>query len=107
MIPLTALTKKKLAERENEIHSPVSLRTKHASFISQVLTLVRRQGILYFRDPTLYTGRLLVFFATCIFFAIVYIKSKDRNQSQVVPRMWLIQWVLCVPCMFGVVAVYV
>jgi ABC-type multidrug transport system ATPase subunit len=93
-------------ECENEIHSPVSLQTKHTSFISQVLTLVRRQGILYFRDPTIYTGRLLVFFATCIFFAIVYIKSKDRNQSQIVPRMWLIQWMLCVPCMFGVVAVY-
>jgi ABC-type multidrug transport system ATPase subunit len=81
-------------------------RPSRTTFISQVITLVRRHGMLYIRDPTIYTGRLIVFFATCVFFSIVYYKSKDRTQSQIVPRMWLIQWLLCVPCMFGVVAVY-
>jgi len=89
-----------------EVCSSLPQRASRTSFFSQVSTLVRRHGLLYLRDPTIYTGRLIVFFATCIFFSIIYFKSSERTQSQVVPRMWLIQWLLCVPCMFGVVAVY-
>jgi hypothetical protein len=32
------------------------------------------------RDPTLYTGRMFFYMLACCFFAIIYVKSRDRVQ---------------------------
>lgn len=76
------------------------------SVASQTVTLFRRHGILTLRDPTLYIGRMVMFLAACCFFAIIYIKARDRVQEQILSRMWLCLWHIGVPSSLGVVAVY-
>jgi ABC-type multidrug transport system ATPase subunit len=76
------------------------------SLASQTMTLFRRHGILTFRDPTLYIGRMIMFLNACCFFAIIYIKARDRVQEQILARMWLCLWHIGVPTSLGVVAVY-
>jgi len=44
------------------------------------------------RDPTLYIGRMVMFLNMCVFFAIIYVKCRDRVQTQVLARVWLCLW---------------
>jgi len=43
----------------------------------------------------------------CSFFAIIYVKSRDSVQEQVMFRLFLIMWHVAVPSSLGVIAVYV
>jgi ABC-type multidrug transport system ATPase subunit len=74
--------------------------------LQQVAILFRRQSLLVMRDPMLYIGRAFVFLFSNIYFAIVYIKSRDRDQDQVLNKMWLTIWFIGVPANMGVVATY-
>lgn len=80
---------------------------KGTSIFSQTMTLVRRHGLITYRDPSMYVGRMAMFLAACIFFAVIYIESRKRSQDQVGQRMWLVLWFLGVPSSLGVVATYV
>lgn len=66
----------------------------------------RRQALLVLRDPTMYTGRIVMFMLACSFFAIVYIKSRDRVQEQAFNRLWLLLWFVGVPTNFGIICVF-
>ena len=50
----------------------------------QVWIHLRRQALLSYRDPTLYLGRMVMFLICSVFFAWVYVKSRDRNQAQAI-----------------------
>ena len=76
------------------------------SMFSQVLTMFQRHGKLAIRDPTLYSGRMLMFLITTVFFAIIYVRARERNQDQALQRMWFLSWIIGVPSNMGVVAVY-
>ena len=80
---------------------------KGTTILSQTKTLVRRHGIITYRDPSMYLGRMVAFLLTCAFFSVVYIESRSRSQDQVFARMWLVLWFLGVPSSLGVVATYV
>jgi len=73
---------------------------------SQSMTVLRRQGLLSVRDPTLYVGRMLVFLVANSFFAIVYIKARSREQQYATARYFLASWFVAVPTMLSVVVVY-
>jgi ABC-type multidrug transport system ATPase subunit len=77
------------------------------NFFSQLYLLTKRHGILSLRDPMVYTGRIAIFIACSIFFAIVYIHARVRNQEQALNRFWFIVWCCGVPTNMGVIAVYV
>jgi len=49
---------------------------------------------------------MVMFLNACIFFAIIYVKCRDRVQDQVLARVWLCLWHLGVPTNLAVVAVY-
>lgn len=53
----------------------------------QSMTQLRRQTILSIRDPTIYFGRAIMFLFSTVFFAVVYIKCRDRTQDQVMSVM--------------------
>jgi len=72
----------------------------------QVIYLLRRHGVLVRRDPLLYIGRMAIFFAVTSFFSAIYIKSRDRNQTQVLSRCFLIMWEVGVPSCMGTIVVY-
>jgi len=76
------------------------------NMFSQVITMFQRHGKLAIRDPTLYSGRMLMFLITTVFFAIIYVKARERNQDQALQRMWFLSWIIGVPSNMGVVAVY-
>jgi len=70
----------------------------------EVAVLFRRSLALALRDPTVYLSRVVVFLAAEIFFAIVYLESRQRNQSQVYNRFWLLIWHMGVPSSFSMAA---
>lgn len=76
------------------------------SLFTETMALFRRHGLLVFRDPTLYVARAFMFLNACVFFGIIYIKSRERDQDQIFSRMWLLVWHIGVPTSLGVVAVY-
>eukprot|EP00937_MAST-01D_sp_MAST-1D-sp2_P001512 g1512.t1 len=77
------------------------------SFASQAGTLMRRHMALTMRDPSVYLGRMVSFLFTCIFFSIIYVKARERDQDHALSRMWLMMWFIGVPSSLGVVVVYV
>ena len=77
------------------------------SIFSQMMTLMKRHWTITYRDPSVYVGRMAMFLMACMFFAIIYIEARTRNQEQVFARMWLVMWFLGVPTSLGVVATYV
>jgi len=68
--------------------------------------LLRRHSLLIVRDPTLYVGRMAAFMAAGCFFAIIYIKAREREQDQVLNRVFFLLWLGSVPSMLGAVAVF-
>jgi len=40
---------------------------------------------------------MVMFLNMCVFFAIIYVKCRDRVQTQVLARVWLCLWHLGVP----------
>ena len=71
--------------------------SKGTSILTQTMTLVRRHGLITYRDPSMYVGRMIMFLVACIFFSVIYIESRSRSQDQVFARMWLVLWFLGVP----------
>ncbi|CAE8665440.1 unnamed protein product [Polarella glacialis] len=80
---------------------------KMRGLVAQTLILCRRQAIMTMRDPTVYSARW-VFAATAnLFFSVVYIDARDRNQEQVLPRIWLLGFCLGAPVFMSVVVIAV
>eukprot|EP00975_Prorocentrum_lima_P036438 7665846-Prorocentrum_lima.AAC.1 len=75
-------------------------------FSTQIAVMMRRQFLIAIRDPLLFLGRAIMIFFANLYFAIIYIEARDRNQDQVVNKFWLMVWYICVPANMGVVAVY-
>jgi len=80
--------------------------TKRPSIVSSCCTLLQRHFKLSLRHPTLYMGRVVVFIISNTFFALVYLKTRDREQHLVVSKYFLTSWMLAVSSMFSLVAVY-
>mmetsp|Transcript_10000 Transcript_10000/g.16719 ORF Transcript_10000/g.16719 Transcript_10000/m.16719 type:complete len:592 (+) Transcript_10000:240-2015(+) len=76
------------------------------SLLTQIVTMFRRHTLLAFRDPTLYSGRAIVFLFVTIFFAIIYIRARERAQDQIISRMFYCVWIIGVPSCMGVIAVF-
>jgi hypothetical protein len=74
--------------------------------LSQTWTLLCRRALLSIRDPTLYIGRMIIFLLANSFFAIIYIKAREREQQYVVARFFLTAWFTASTSMFSVVVVF-
>mmetsp|Transcript_13607 Transcript_13607/g.30908 ORF Transcript_13607/g.30908 Transcript_13607/m.30908 type:complete len:451 (+) Transcript_13607:52-1404(+) len=72
----------------------------------EIPILLRRHYTLIIRDPILYIGRSFVFLVTCAIFALVYLKARKNDQSQIANKLWISVWMIGVPSQMGVVAVY-
>lgn len=76
------------------------------TFLQQLYYVGVRQTALIFWDPMLYLGRAIMFLVACTFFSIIYIHARDREQGQVLNRLWLTVWFCGVPCCLAVIGVY-
>jgi len=83
--------------------NPSEVRQGHNICI-QTWVMLRRMLLLAWRDPIVYVSRACVFTMACLFFALVYIESRDRRQDQVFNRVWLILWCIGVPAMMSLAA---
>jgi len=80
-----------------QVQDPKKLKRTGLNMCSQIWVLLRRMLLLAVRDPTVHLSRLVVCLFSCIFFAIVYVKSRERTQDQVLNRVWLYIWHMGVP----------
>jgi len=85
------------------LHLP-ALRRK-PSLLKQSLWALRRDMVIIYRDPLLYTGRCGAFVIMSIFFALVYIDTAKKSQEQILPSLWLQSWLLCCPCCMACVII--
>lgn len=77
-----------------------------ATVTQKILLLLRRQAVLILRDPTLYTGRMIFYLFSNLFFTLVYIGVRDLKQEQIFPRLLLVLWFVAVPCNLAIVTVH-
>jgi ABC-type multidrug transport system ATPase subunit len=75
--------------------------------MSQSLILGSRLTRMTLRDPTLYSARWMFLLVSNTVFSVVYMDAGDRNQSQVLPRIWLISWSLGAPAFMSVICIAV
>ena len=78
---------------------------RSTGFASQVKILLRRAAVLTARDPMLYTGRMINGLVAMIFFALVYIKVRERIQTQALQRFFLCSFLIGIPSNFALGAV--
>lgn len=74
--------------------------------LKELQIVLSRHFRLIIRDPILYIGRCLIFLASGLLFALVYLSARAYTQDQAVNKMWISLWLLAVPSNMGVVAVY-
>lgn len=72
-------------------------------FSHEVFVLLQRQAVVSFRDPTVYSGRMLVCCLTNLFFTFIYIESRNTTQNQALSRQWLIAWHLGIATLMSMV----
>ena len=73
---------------------------------TQVTVLLKRQSQIALRDPLLFLGRCVIFLLSNVYFSLVYLEMRPRDQDQVLSRFWLMVWHYAVPANMGVVAVF-
>jgi hypothetical protein len=86
--------------------STTSSSSSEAGTWHEIKVMLRRHALLVVRDPVLYIGRAFIFLFSNLYFTAVYAQARNRNQDQVLNRMWLGIWYIGVPANMGVVAVY-
>merc|ERR1712190_606176 len=79
---------------------------KRPGIVSASCTLLQRHFQLSFRDPTLYVGRMAMFIIANSFFSLVYWNARPWTQETVVPKFFLGGWMVAVPTLFSMIAVY-
>lgn len=76
-----------------------------AGFCRQVAVLTRRQLLLTAKEPMLYLGRAMISTMVMCFFSIIYIKTRDRVQTQATQRFFFSTFIVGVPTQLAVVVI--
>ena len=76
------------------------------SKLLQLYYVFKRQIYIILKDPMVYSGRALMYLIMCVFFAVIYVHSRVRDQNQIFDRLWILIWFMGTPTSLGVVAVY-
>lgn len=93
------------SSEKTEEYSLLGLRPKPNLFVQTWATL-RKEIIMIFRDPMLYTGRCVAYFCVNIFFSLVYIESAKHDQKAILTTLWLQLWLMVAPLCFACVVFY-
>eukprot|EP00965_Chrysotila_dentata_P153054 5058133-Pleurochrysis_carterae.AAC.1 len=72
----------------------------------QIRVLFRKHSRLLVLDPISYLVRMVMFVGGTCFFAIIYIKTRQLDQPQIVSRVWLTMWICGCPASLAVVLIY-
>jgi len=67
------------------------------SGLTQLYYVFRRQCYVILKDPMVYSGRAMMYLFMCIFFAIIYVNSRHREQDRIFDRLWISIWFMGTP----------
>jgi len=79
---------------------------RKAGFVRQAAVLLRRHAALTVREPVLYAARLAMVFFTNLFFAIVWVKTREYTQEVALQKFFMMAFCVGVPALYTMVAVY-
>ena len=86
--------------------APLLTAAARAGFLTQLAMLTKRTVVVARREPLAYALRLIVNFMCTMFFGIIYIKTREREQGQVLSRSFFVLFCMGIPMQFILVAVY-
>jgi len=81
-------------------------RLRSAGFCSQVVTLTGRTVVVARREPLAYLLRMFANLFVTTFFGIVYVETRNKVQSQVQSRTFMLMFSLGIPMQLILVSVY-
>jgi len=82
-------------------------RSDGAGFCSQVVVLTRRTCRVAVKEPLAYIARALGNLFTMIFFGIIYIKTREYVQAQVMSKTFFIMFSLGIPMMYVLLSTFI
>ena len=93
-------------ERAVEPAASASAAPARASFFSQLLLLTKRSIMVAMREPLAYVLRLVANFSTTLLLSIIYVKTREHEQEQVLSRTFFLMFCMGIPMQFILVSVY-
>jgi len=85
---------------------PLAQMPPKAGFCRQTTVLLRRHAALTLREPVLYAARLVMIFFTNLFFAIVWVKTREYTQEVALQKFFMMAFCVGVPALYTIIAVY-
>lgn len=82
-------------------------RAPGTSFGRQVSVLADRAVLVARREPLAYLVRLVANFFATLFFGIIYIKTRDKNQEQIQSRTFFMMFCMGIPMQFILVSNFI
>ena len=76
-----------------------------AGLCTQIMIITQRTISLALKDPTLYVSRMVLIAILICVFGLIYIESRDPTQDQVMPRLFLLNWVCTMPSILNLITV--
>jgi len=92
---------------EDHSQSKLPKTMEPTTLCQQSAILIRRLTSMTLRDPTLYSARWAFAAIACLVFAFTYWHVRERTQSQVIPRIFLLVWSFGGPAFMSVVVIAV
>ena len=80
---------------------------KKTSFARQLAVLTDRSVVVARREPLAYIVRLVANLFATLFFGIIYIKTRDKEQGQVNPRTFFLMFCMGIPMQFILVSNFI
>jgi len=75
-------------------------------FGEQFFILLKRHALLRFRDPMIYTGRIIAFLLFLTFVAALFHEGRDRSNKWVMKQAFALYWISAIPTLFTLVVCY-
>jgi len=85
---------------------PLGKASARSGFCSQVVALTSRMLVVARREPLAYLVRAGANLMTIIFFAIIYVKTRDKEQNQIASKTYFIMFTLGIPMQFVLLSVF-
>ena len=83
----------------------VAVRPK-PSATTEIGVLFHKNARLLFLDPISYLMRMVMFVGASCLFSVIYIEGRQREQDQVISRLWLAMWLMGATTALGIVLIY-
>jgi len=76
-------------------------------FFTQLSVLTNRSVVVARREPLAYVVRLVANFCATLFFGIIYIKTREKEQGQINPRTFFLMFCMGIPMQFILVSNFI